>query len=182
MIGVCQIVVSELPVVPQAFSGLALFSLFMRAENGYPDPPVGFADDGWEIRTYANLSDVVAVDAPSPSAVKPFPVRWQALVGDLPAWDDADRVLSSEQRAEVEDGFHDLVPGPADGFKVGGWPTLIQSEISWGLGPQHPAAPEYVLQIDSNEKSGIAWGDNGVMYIGKGTADPTAWAIEWQCM
>jgi hypothetical protein len=39
-----------------------------------------------------------------------------------------------------------------------------------------------VLQIDTDDKTGIVWGDGGVLYIGREVADPPKWAHEWQCM
>ena len=181
MAGVCQIVLRELPYVPAELSGVELFTLFMRTDEGHPCPPTSLEDRGWEIRTYSDLADVVAVEGPSPSRIKPAAVRWEAVV-DLPAREDAARVLSDEVFAEIDDEFHDLAGGPADGFKVGGWPYLVQSEIYWAPRNQHPAEPEYVLQIDSDEKTGLAWGDFGVLYVGRGAADPSTWALEWQCM
>jgi hypothetical protein len=59
-------------------------------------------------------------------------------------------------------------------INLGGWPTLIQSEISWGK--KHPAAPEYVFQINTTQKGNWMWGDNGTA---KGRRDE--WALDWQC-
>ncbi len=42
--------------------------------------------------------------------------------------------------------------------KIGGWPSLIQSEIFWAPLNRHPADPEYVLQIDTEPKAHWAWG------------------------
>ncbi|MHC4974852.1 MAG: DUF1963 domain-containing protein, partial [Planctomycetota bacterium] len=69
------------------------------------------------------------------------------------------------------------------GFKLGGWPTLIQSEIFWAPWNRHPAAPEYVFQIDSTAKGNWSWGDGGVGYFGRGTAPGKTdeWALAWQC-
>ena len=92
------------------------------------------------------------------------------------------RVLSGQMFDEIDEAFDELVSGPTGGCKVGGWPTLIQSEIYWAPWNRHPAKPEYVLQIDSDEKTGITWGDASALYVGRGTADPSAWALEWQCM
>jgi hypothetical protein len=68
-------------------------------------------------------------------------------------------------------------------FKLGGWPTLIQSEIFWAPWNRHPAAPEYVFQIDSTGKGNWSWGDGGVGYFGRGTAPGKTdeWALAWQC-
>lgn len=182
MVGICQILLAELPFVPPALSDVALFSLFMRDEAGHPALPGGAEDEGWEIRTYADLGDLTAVDGHVAAAIRPFPVRWAGVADDLPTWEDALRVLGEEQLGAIDDHFDELISGPADGFKVGGWPSLIQSEIYWAPWNRHPAEPDYVLQIDSDAKTGLAWGDAGVLYIGRGVFDSSTWALEWQCM
>ena len=83
---------------------------------------------------------------------------------------------------EVEEDYVDLFEN-VQGFKLGGWPTLIQSEIYWAPWNKHPASPEYVFQIDSTEKGNWAWGDNGLGYFGRGTAPghEDVWTLSWQC-
>jgi hypothetical protein len=45
------------------------------------------------------------------------------------------------------------------------------------------AEPRYVFQIDSIEKAGWSWGDQGVAYFGRGTAPGRTeeWSLSWQC-
>ncbi|HEX8776147.1 MAG TPA: hypothetical protein VF735_21435, partial [Pyrinomonadaceae bacterium] len=63
-----------------------------------------------------------------------------------------------------------------------GWPTLIQSEIYWAPWNKHPANPEYVFQINSEEKANWRWGDAGVGHFGRGTGvAKNQWALSWQC-
>jgi Domain of unknown function (DUF1963) len=138
--GICQIRTSELPHVPPALRGVALITVFLRAEEGVPVPPSGVDDHGWEVRVYENLDRVVPVDGVMATSIRPFPVRWQLFEADLPSWEDAARVLTAEELAELEEGFDDL-EGPADGLKVGGWPSLIQGEIYWAPWNRHPRRP-----------------------------------------
>jgi hypothetical protein len=84
----------------------------------------------------------------SDSAIKPFPMRPRIVEADFPEWED----LSCEYPPDLVDNYHELFQN-VSGFKFGGWPTLIQSEIFWSPGNEHPIAPEYVFQIDSNEKA-----------------------------
>ena len=79
--------------------------------------------------------------------------------------------------------YYDLFRN-VSGLKLGGWPSLIQSEIYWAPWNKYPAAPEYVLQIDSEPKALWAWGHGGVGYFGRGTAEgyEDEWACEWQCL
>jgi uncharacterized protein YwqG len=83
---------------------------------------------------------------------------------------------------DIDDKYYDLFK-TASGFKLGGWPSLIQSEIYWAPWNQHPAEPRYVFQIDTIEKANWMWGDDGVGYFGRGTkpGSTDVWAIEWQC-
>jgi len=66
--------------------------------------------------------------------------------------------------------------------KVGGYVGTIQSEPWWDCG-SHPAEPRYCLQIDSEEKLGLAWGDAGCLYLARGGAagQRQRWFLDWQC-
>ncbi len=75
-----------------------------------------------------------------------------------------------------------MIGGPVDGLKVGGWPSLVQGEIFWAPWKDHPAQPEFVFQVDSDEKTGLVWGDGGVLHIGRGTVAQETWALEWQSL
>ncbi|MEM6297409.1 MAG: DUF1963 domain-containing protein [Bacteroidota bacterium] len=98
---------------------------------------------------------------------------------DFPCWEDCPVTVPEE----FDDSYQDLFPNQ-DGIKVGGWPTLIQSEIYWAPMNQHPAKPEFVFQIDSVEKANWFWGHDGVAYIGRGIAAgfENEWMFEWQCL
>ena len=102
----------------------------------------------------------------------------RAIEADYPVLDDLPCALPRE----IEDDYYDRFPN-VSGVKLGGWPTLIQSEIFWAPWNRHPHSPEYVFQIDSVEKGNWFWGDAGVGYFGRGTADghENDWSIAWQC-
>jgi hypothetical protein len=105
---------------------------------------------------------------------------WPRVVEeDFPCWEDVDVELPEH----IMDNFVDLFPN-TPGFKLGGWPTLIQSEIYWAPWKRHPAAPQYVFQIDSDEKARWSWGDRGIGYFGRGTIPgrEDEWTLEWQCL
>jgi hypothetical protein len=172
MAGVFQVRTSELPFVPDALDDLALMTLFLRVEDGCPAPPEDVDDPGWLVRCYESVDDLVGVDGTIAPAITPFPLRWTRLDADLPAFDDAAQVLGDDELEVVED---EAFGSPADGLKVGGWPALIQSELSWD-----DAA--FVLQVDSDEKTGLVWGDGGVLYLGRGATDRARWIIDWQCL
>ena len=140
------------------------------------DAPNG---EGWCLRAYPSLAALVPLAQPDTgSVIKSFPMRAQVIERDYPCWEDVPIQLPSQ----IEDNYYDLFQN-AGGFKLGGWPSLVQSEIFWAPWNKHPAAPEYVFQIDTTEKGNWMWGDNGVGYFGRGTAPgrENEWALEWQC-
>jgi len=56
--------------------------------------------------------------------------------------------------------------------KLGGFPALIQGELSFGL-------EKFVFQIGTEEKAGWYWGDCGIGYFG--LDDAGKWLFEWTC-
>jgi len=58
---------------------------------------------------------------------------------------------------------------PKPRTKLGGKPAEIQSEPWWDY-REHPAQPEYCLQMNSEEKVQVYWGAGGTLYIARGTA------------
>jgi uncharacterized protein YwqG len=112
------------------------------------------------------------------SSIKSLPMRPEIIDDDYPCRED----LSIECPKELEDKYYDIFENKS-GFKIGGWPRLIQSEIFWAPWNKHPIKPEYVFQVDSTEKGNWAWGDSGVGYFGRGTEEGKRdmWAISWQC-
>lgn len=175
MLPLCQINCAELPYKPEVLSDTALISVFVSQDNLPDDTPNG---EGWVLRTYTSLEGLVQIDDPkSTMPIKPFPVRWDVIEEDYPCWEDVEMKLPPD----IEERYYDLFEN-RDGSKVGGWPSLIQSEIFWAPWNQHPASPAYVFQIDSEEKAQWQWGDAGVGYFGRGTGYSTdQWALSWQC-
>jgi hypothetical protein len=174
MIPLCQLNLAEAPFRPPALEDVALVTIFMAGLEEWPDgAPNG---EGWRLRAYPSLEGLVEVAAPAGlEGPKPFPVRYERIV-DYPCHDDL------PAGADFTDEDHDRHPNQS-GSKLGGWPSLIQSEIFWAPGNEHPASPAYVFQIDSEEKAGWAWGDAGAGYFGRGTgAHRDVWTLSWQCM
>ena len=98
---------------------------------------------------------------------------------DYPCRED----IPIEVPEDIEDNYHDLFENQP-GFKLGGWPTLVQSEIYWAPWNRHPIAPEYVFQIDTTAKGQWTWGDRGIGYFGRGTetGHEHEWALAWQTL
>ena len=175
MLPLCQINCAELPYRPDGLSDVALISAFISQVDLPYDAPNG---EGWALRAYAALDGLVEVREPQPAGlIKPLPVRWEFIEADYPCWEDVGIAVPPD----VEENYYDLFEN-RDGSKVGGWPTLIQSEIYWAPWNKHPANPEYVFQIDSEERARWEWGDAGVGYFGRGVGGAgDKWALAWQC-
>ncbi len=176
MIPLCQFNLAEVPYVPDSLHDVAFLVVFIDQDelpNGTPN------GDGWLLRAYPSLEGLVALEPPSDKGfIKPFPIRWELIEEDYPAWDDA---ASLRLPPEIDDNYHSLFE-TQQGTKIGGWPFTVQCEICWAPWNQHPANPGYVFQIDSESKAQWSWGDAGFGYIGRGTGNAkNVWTLEWQC-
>ncbi len=176
MHALCQINVSDMPFRPPGLEDVGFIAVFIGPKELPIDSPNG---TNWCLRAYPedqDLEPLTQVDTGSP--IRPFPMRPHIVEDDYPMWEDVDFELPEE----LDDDYYDYFKNNR-GFKLGGWPSLIQAEIYWAPWNQHPAAPRYVFQIDSTEKGNWMWGDNGVGYFGRGTTPghENEWACEWQC-
>ena len=175
MVALAQINLTELSFRPPGLEDLEFVTVFIDAE----ELPNGTANgEGWCLRAYRRSDDLRSL-APvtAPSRLKPLEMRSTVVEQDFPCWDD----VSTEIPAELADEYGHHFPN-VGGFKLGGWPSLIQSEITWAPWNKHPIAPRYVFQIDSTEKGHWAWGDGGAGYFGRGTVAGRSddWALAWQ--
>jgi uncharacterized protein YwqG len=171
---VCQLNLTAAPVVPAMLEDVALITFFVDPAFGDLGKQNGA---GWRLRAYASLEGLVAIAAPANAGKlkRGFECRWEAL-DDHPNYDDPDRVVPDgfdESDADLENVAR---------TKIGGYASSIQSEPWWGS-EEHPSAPAYCLQIDSEEKVGLAWGDGGTVYLARGTAEGCReqWFLDWQC-
>lgn len=176
MHALCQINLAEIPFRSPHLRDIDFISIFIGPEELPIDAPNG---ENWCLRTYKDLTRLIPlaqVDKGSP--IKPFPMRPHLIEEDYPCWED----VPIEVSGEIEERYYDLFEN-VRGFKLGGWPSLIQSEIFWASWNKHPIDPEYVFQIDTTEKANWMWGDSGVGYFGRGTKEghTDEWALTWQC-
>jgi hypothetical protein len=158
---VCQLNLTAAPAVPELLRDIALITFFAN-------PGLDFAKEngsGWSLRAYPSLTGLVPITPPAnaPKLKRGFECSWEAC-DDHPNYDDPDRI--------VPDGFDDsdVDLENVDKTKIGGYASSIQSEPWWGY-EEHPAAPAYCLQINGEEKVALAWGDGGMVYLARGTAD-----------
>jgi uncharacterized protein YwqG len=175
MIPLCQLNLAEAPYVPPNLEDIAFLTIFISAHTLPLDTPNG---DGWEVRAYSSVENLIEIVEPDHgSRIRSLPIRWELIEEDYPSWEDVVIALPED----IEENYYDLFE-VKDCSKIGGWPSLIQSEICWAPFNQHPANPAYVLQINSEEKVHWMWGDNGVGYFGRGTGQAKdTWTLAWQC-
>jgi hypothetical protein len=157
MLPIVQLDLREAPYVPPSLRDLELVAVFFgrgdlpsETENG----------NGWLVRAYADAGALCALDAPeqvhhavsewtgSGQPIRPRPIACRVLERDFPDWDDVAFEVPDEFSDAWEDDF-----GAANGCKLGGWPSLIQSTIFWAPNNEHSANPEFVLQIESIPKA-----------------------------
>lgn len=176
MIPICQINLKELSDLPGNINDLDFLTLFVGPQNLPDNDPNGV---NWLIRTYESIEELILINQPNVQfPIKPFQMKSEKVETDFPCWEDC----PIEIPEEMEDGYYDLFPN-VEGIKIGGWPSLVQSEIFWAPYNKHEAEPEYVFQINSVFKSNWQWGDSGVAYIGRGSkpGSKSIWTFEWQC-
>jgi Domain of unknown function (DUF1963) len=186
MVPIAQFNLSEAPYVPPALADVALIAVYFGQSS---DPPDSAANgDGWLLRAYPALDDLQMIDAP-PEALagiwslsgsdKPItarPIRYKLLAADYPDYED----LPADVDEELSDAWSDSV-GASAGSKLGGWPSLIQGEISWAPMNEHPANPEFVFQLGAMAKTNFFMPDDGMCYFGRGTGPSrNVWTFEWQ--
>jgi hypothetical protein len=131
----------------------------------------------WRLRAYKSLEGLARIPVPSdaPKVKKGFECRWEECE-DHPNHDDSEAVIpagSRRPRAALENVAR---------TKVGGYATTIQSDPWWGY-KAHASEPKFCLQINSEEKAGLVWGDGGAIYLARGTAPGSEdqWFLDWQC-
>lgn len=186
MAAVCQVKLDELPFRPAALEDLDFVCLYMAIDpqGDYVLPNSTPNGEGWEVRAYAHGAPLAeATDQRVGGRIRPAPLAFTLLDEDFPDWDDAVTLLDQAGIDRDDLWYHEHVGRAAQGIKVGGWPFLIQSEIYWAPWNRHPANPSFAMQIDSIPEIGLFWGDQGVLYLGRGDfAHRDQWALEWQCM
>jgi uncharacterized protein YwqG len=171
---VCQMNLSTAPAVPPLLADIQLITFFVNPDFGRLSEENG---KDWRLRAYKSLEGLARTLAPSdaPKVKKGFECHWEECE-DHPNYDDSETVIPAGTR-------HPRTPlENVARTKVGGYATTIQSDPWWGY-KAHPSEPKYCLQINSEEKAGLIWGDGGAIYLARGTAPGSEdrWFLDWQC-
>jgi len=185
MEGIAQINVRELKHVPSDLSDLALITVFLDwSDDGLelsPTQPYATNGDGWCVRTYSSLESLARTQSPTASRVGHTAIRWELLEADYPTHDYVDS-KDKESLDRLGLSWYDHHFTCASGFKVGGWPHTVQSEICWAPWNRHTSDPQCQFQVDSDlDLKGLHFIDGGACYFGRGTrGHADEWAFECQ--
>lgn len=169
---VCQLNIADAPFTPACLADIKLLTFFVHPEEGL------LAEENninWSVRAYRTLQRLAPLAVPSGCGLPVgFECAW-SQVSDYPKYDDPDLI--------VPEGFDnsEIHLENVHRTKIGGYASNIQSEPWWGY-RAHPSGPMYCLQIDSEEKAGLVWGDGGTVYIARGTTRGCSdeWFLDWQ--
>ena len=167
---ICQLNLTEAPVVPERLADIALLIFFIADFEKLI--PGDCAPETWCLRTYGALEGLGPLKCDIPASAPPklkrdqllrgFEGRWLAAT-DHPLYDDPEFRAGS-----AEDGH-------VYATKLGGYPSNLQHAVGWAGGDF-----AFALQIDSEAKVGLNWVDRGFVYIGRSDTDPRRWAVSCQ--
>ena len=185
MAGLAQLNVAESPITPPELAGLAFIAVWIAADDeGYLVVPDGRKNgDGWAVRSYDTLDGLVEIQGRVLPGIRPRQLDWE-VADDYPGWEDLVDAVEFDRLEGLLAGRNsaEAVGATRSGTKLGGWPTLIQSEIFWAPNNQHPATPTYCFQIGTEESVGLNLWDAGVLHIGLGQDNGhPVWVAESQC-
>ena len=171
---VCQLNITAAPAVPALLKDIKIVSFFVSATVSFDCRQNG---EAWSLRAYKSIDGLVPLTYPAnaPKVQRGFECSWEEC-DDQPVYDDSELIVPDKfDRSHIHlDNVRRT--------KIGGYASNIQSEPWWGYRP-HPANPRYCLQVNSEEKVGLIWGDSGTIYVARGTASgfEDQWYLDTQC-
>lgn len=161
---ICTIFLNHLSFVPKELKQYQLLTIYMDFDvfnHLHIDHLVSF----FKINCYTNLVELQKINVQS-TMIKPFPLNPLFVDNDTPSWEDSNSIDPEIEdeilRLESEEGmeyYEDIVEEIYSTHKVGGYPSFVQSGVSYG--EDYP----FVLQISSDEKALFNIVDNGSFYF-----------------
>lgn len=151
-----QVMVSELPFIPEEIKGIKFLTLFFSQQASSEDWRNG---EGWVIREYDSLRDLeLLTDSSTHSPVKSFPIRWSEVEDDAPGWENSWELLDmspiNETKGADEKFFFEY--NRYTQTKFGGFPDCVQHEAN---------LDGFVFQIGSEDKAN--WSFDGSIHFNR---------------
>ena len=183
LLPLCQLNLRNASYLPDSLQDISLITIYI-AEDFYKAEAISIrnrndhAEGLWCLRTYETIDSLITVAPPQDvTSIRPYESRWRKAEIDYPTHD----VMPIELPPDIDENYYDIegIKG-LHGTKLGGWPSCIQGAPWWDYRAEG-AEFDYALQVDSEEKSGWAWGDGGAAYFARSKIDPNRWAFDWQC-
>lgn len=186
MAPVAQLNLRDAPFLPPALEDIAMLTVFAANVSIDGDERNG---EGWLVRAHPAAEAVVPLMMPPEARtaltalgcerpLKVLPIRYTLLPADFPDWPDVAGTVSVP--AEIEDEWEEHF-GAHEGFKLGGWPSLLQDQIFWSRSEDETVQPEYALQLGGVPKAGFGLYGDGIWYFGRGTGDARGvWTLSTQ--
>lgn len=158
----CQLNLTEAPYVSEILSDIKLITIFVHPE---------FVDSEYIcIRAYKSLEGLIPINVPEGATFnKGYEVNFE-LAEDNPQSSDPDLVFPEDVDDPSSNGFDEIVDKFEHKYcsKIGGYASSIQDPPFTYEDEQ--ARPKFCLQIDSEDKIGLMWGDSGTFYLARGTS------------
>ncbi|WMI68232.1 DUF1963 domain-containing protein [Mangrovimonas sp. YM274] len=166
-----------------------IFQIFNNTDNGLPDDiqlfqfyydfdefPWDSDSEGWLVKTYdkINEDEIKMISRPTELEKSKYceltfePIvslpDWQGLYSICPNANKLSGILNEDSPWENYEKVCKNLIGEQDyQSQIGGYPKWIQGEST----PRNPnnSLMDLLIQIDSEENSGIMWGDQGMIYF-----------------
>ena len=177
----CQINLTQAPILPQALSDLALLTVFISPEHAMAPTQIintAKADPNatWALRSYTTLDRLtIPKQSAHGSTLSPRLGEWADVTADYANHDVAGQVVDTTEN----DVYGYEWCKSVQQTKLGGWPLTAQSEPWWGYQKSRDTW-DFVMQIENEPNAGWhGWGD-GVAFIARSRQRPHLWAIDVQ--
>ncbi len=159
----CTLFLEKSPYCPKELENYQLITVYMDYDV-FNELKSGNLAPFFKINCYTTLDGLHKVNDQS-TRIKPFPLIPSLVDNDAPAWDSADFDPEIEgeivrlESENVSDYHVDIVEEVYPMHKIGGYPSYIQSGVSFG------EDYHFVFQISSDEKAQFNIVDSGSFYF-----------------
>lgn len=160
MVPVMTLFIKDLPYVPEVIKHFELITVFISVTA---IEECMLEEGDFCVRTYDSLEALEPCDWQT-DYIKAFPLTPKVIEEDYPTWDSDDipeamrTIIIELENAGETDYFEDIAGADESFHKIGGYPSYIQSGITW-------ENYEFIFQITSDDKANFYFGDAGNIYF-----------------